>query len=85
MTRDELDLQAAIARRAEKLGADYLTTLMDLQYCNAVCPLDFERLLTFAPFDFAHDILGIAEHFDRRALTLGGCFIPRCAKPEAYT
>ena len=56
---------------------------MDLSATHARVPLDLERLAGFDDFDFAHDVSGINRHLDRKTGDLGGCFLPRCARPEA--
>jgi hypothetical protein len=67
-------------------GYDRQTAMMDLESCmeNGVDTLDLDKLLSFPPFDFTHDICGIARHMDRSGTwpgKLGGCFLPRCAAP----
>ena len=53
---------------------DRLSVSMDLHFSGC----DLGRLAGFPEFDFAHDILGIARHFDRRTKTMRDCFVPRC-------
>ncbi len=56
-----------------------LTMCMDLEAANATVGLDIDRLLDFPDADFLHDVLGIAQHTDRRTGDLGDGFLPRCA------
>ena len=76
-----------VAERAEELakkhnrqGFDALSCQMDLEatHCNG-CPLDFDRLLDFDDFSFAHDVFGIERHLDRSTGKLKNHFLPRCA------
>lgn len=61
---------------------DRLHCTMDLTATHRNgCPLDLERLLDSNGVDFVHDIAGIARHLDRNTGRLGGCFLPRCARP----
>jgi hypothetical protein len=62
---------------AEGLEMDLLAT-----HANG-CPLDFEKLLAFNEFNFAHDVVGIQRHLDRDTGELLHCFVPRCARPQA--
>lgn len=80
----EYELINKIANRAveiaSKQGADYskMTALMDIEacHCNGM-PLKLDELLTATPFDFTHDVFGIANHIDRTTGKLTGCFVPR--------
>jgi hypothetical protein len=63
-------------RQREDLQMDLLAT-----HANG-CPLDFEKLLRADDFNFSHDIHGIQRHLSRSTGKLGGCFLPRCAKPN---
>lgn len=57
------------------------TMAMDLDACHSNgCPLDFQKLLGFPPFDFAHDLSGIKNHINRETGKLERGFLPRCAK-----
>lgn len=90
-TEEEFTLVDDIVIRMEtELSAFFQTAykgqrmpaMMDLVATNANgCPLDFERLLNFPEFDFAHDITGIYRHIDRESGKLENCFLPRCARP----
>lgn len=80
---------SALADRAEALyrrhniHEDRMTILMDLDFTDRQMPLDAERLLAFSDADFAHDVLGIRQHMNRKAGILTGCFVPRCARHDA--
>ena len=81
-TNKELIVISKIAKRAAGLGiaSDLLSCEMDLSACHANgIPLDFQKLLDFPDFDFAHDVAGVARHIDRETGKVMDCFIPRCA------
>ena len=71
--------------RASKMYPNYkrATMVLDLHYANEDTPLDFDRLLGFPDFDFAHDIAGIHNNMNRETCKLENCFLPRCAKTGA--
>lgn len=82
-TKEELELIYKITQRAhrELLIPDKLNLIMDLDATHSNgTPLDFEKLLGFDNFNFAHDIHGIMKHIDRRTGGLTRCFLPRCSK-----
>jgi hypothetical protein len=87
-SRKDSALVAMIVRRAmaSKLNlhvpgdADDLEMDLLATHANG-CPLDFEKLLAFNEFNFAHDVVGIQRHLDRDTGELLHCFVPRCAKP----
>jgi predicted Zn-dependent protease with MMP-like domain len=77
-TSEEMDLFAQIANRAfDKLNADKMSTMMDIQASHALNPLRLDDLLAADDFNFAHDIYGIANHIDRDTGELTDCFLPR--------
>jgi hypothetical protein len=90
LTRKEFEIMARVAERGVALLATAgtavkrLDLMMDLEFTHDVCPLDFAKLAAFGDGDFAHDIGGIYQHFNRRTRKLEGCFLPRCAKDIAY-
>ena len=51
--------------------------LMDLMNAN----VDYDRLVDFPDYDFAHDIIGIISNMNRHATPprLENCFVPRSA------
>ena len=72
----------AIARRAG-FPFDAMGLRMDLLAVhNGGCPLDFERLAAADDGNLGHDVFGIVRHIDRETGALGGCFVPRHARPE---
>lgn len=52
-------------RASSSLGADKLSTDMDLTVVHDINPLRLSELLKADNFNFAHDIVGIANHLDR--------------------
>lgn len=69
----------AHANFGQHLGSRSETT-MDLIAChNHACPLRLRELLDAKPFDFAHDVMGIYQHFNRATLCLDSGFLPRFA------
>jgi len=48
---------------------------MDLMYAN----VDYDRLVDFPDYDFAHDIIGIISNMNRQVIPprLENCFTPR--------
>lgn len=84
--KEERPRLEAIADRMVELDDDFPfnTVLLDLLavHCNGM-PLDIEKLYRFDDFNLAHDVYGINRHLDRSTGQLGGCFVPRCAKPES--
>lgn len=77
---NDIDLAEKIAKKAEALlGVDRLVVMMDLHFCNEKQALDLQKLLDFAPADFAHDIFGINKHLNHETFELEDCFLPRSA------
>jgi len=57
---------------------------MDLAAANGNgTPLDFEMLLSFDEFNFAHDIYGITNHINRITGKIER-FLPRCYKEQKF-
>ena len=82
-TRKEVDTISRIADRARRAGLKIITKMsliMDLEATNTVNPIDFEKLLAFPAFDFAHDIYGIMGNLNRETGEIENCFVPRCSK-----
>lgn len=68
---------------AERQGREYpyREALMDITAAHANgCPLRLEELYTASPFDFTHDVFGIANHINRQTGKLDGRFLPRYAR-----
>jgi len=87
ITKRDIDLMAAIADRGLKLSFNNgllpirvkkLDLMMDLEYTHGETPLDFEKFLAFDDGNFAHDMIGIYENFNRETLKMDNCFSPRC-------
>lgn len=73
----------AIAQRAVNAGITHttiLTLLIDLDKAVEHLDLDLDRLLNAAPFDFAHDIVGIQSDINRSTEQFSGRFVPRCQR-----
>ena len=86
-TKQDFEWIVKIADRArgiaERHGGDwpYRDVLMDLTAVHANgCALRLEEFYNAPPFDFTHDIAGIAKHINRETGKLEGCFVPRFAR-----
>lgn len=56
---------------------------MDLCAAKAQgCNIDFQKMLGFDSFNFAHDIVGIRKNLNRRTGELMNCFLPRAARGD---
>lgn len=76
-------IKEIVARATAELEIDDTISLaMDLTacHCNGT-PLDFAKLKSFDPFNFAHDIYGIMNHLSREDGEIKHGFLPRCFKP----
>lgn len=83
-TASESAQVAEVVRRAAALtGRDPVEIEMDLAAVHHHTPMDFERLASADPFNFMHDVSGIASHLDRTTGKLTAFFLPRYAKPRA--
>ncbi len=87
-TKEEDRLIGLIVKRAISSFDDIRDSVsleMDLSatHCNGT-PLDFERLLAFDNFNFAHDIYGILNHIDRNTGEINGGFLPRSYKVKKF-
>lgn len=87
LTVEERKTVLAIVDRAVRLYAahdveiDALSLDMDLCATHYTCPLRLADLLAADEFNFVHDISGIMRHLNRQTGELGGCFLPRFARP----
>jgi hypothetical protein len=73
------EIIVAIVRRANReLLMDSMTLTMDLIRCMKRQSLDLEKLYSFSPADFAHDIFGIHANLNHDNYKLENCFLPRC-------
>jgi hypothetical protein len=88
VSSEDLAIIIQIAERAHTLiydngkVQDRMTTMMDLSAAHNTCPLQLAELLAAKPSDFAHDILGIRHHLNRKTGEIEGHFLPRYAIPE---
>lgn len=90
-SREEFELSWKIADRAMALARDRLhvpfdhrTCAMDIIAAHANgCALRLAELLEAPTFDFVHDVWGIARNIDRKTGEIGGCFLPRYARPAS--
>lgn len=72
-----------IATRAEKMDLlmfDRLSLIMDIENVHAEIGLKLNELLNADDLNFAHDIVGIQQNFDRQNNKLQNDFLPRYAK-----
>lgn len=85
-TLKKFDLLSEICERAEKEIAfiestyDRFTMLMDLEFAYDHYGLDLERLLKADSLNFGHDVVGIHNNIDRKAMTLVNGWTPRHTK-----
>lgn len=67
---------------AQAAGVSYprMDAVMDLTACHAnACRLNLQALAIADAFTFAHDVLGIRRHLNRKTGKLENCFVPRLA------
>ncbi len=84
MNRQQIETMSAIADRFLNIAPLHkkLDVMMDIEYTHESHPLDLEQLLAFPNGDFAHDMWGIYENFNRQTKQMDNCFSPRCSLPE---
>lgn len=58
------------------------TLLMDLECACKEFDLDLDKLLAFDACNFAHDIIEIQRHIDRKTKKFKNCFMPRSASSK---
>lgn len=84
-TKEEHEAISKVVERATKElnGIVVMDLNMDITatHLNGT-PLDFEKLLAFDEFNFAHDVYGIMDCIDRTNGKLTHGFLPRCAKHD---
>ena len=85
--RTELRIISDIADRAFKQvsgfddrRANFVNLLLDIENFHRLCPLELSMLLDADIRDFAHDVVGIWNHYDRQNDRITGCFVPRMAQ-----
>jgi hypothetical protein len=85
-TQADAALCLKIAQRADRelKHQDMHSTLMDIKavHLNS-CRMDLVALLAADKFNFAHDVLGIYRHIDRKTAELRDFFVPRFAAKES--
>ena len=82
MDKENFELIAEIAKRAERknlLMFDRMSLRMDLEQATEQFNLKLKELLNADDFNFAHDICGIQNNFNRETLKMENCFLPRYA------
>lgn len=76
---DEMKTISKIAKRAVKMYPvlNHMSTVMDLDAVHEKTPLQLAELLKADNFNFAHDVVGIANNLNRETKELENCFSPR--------
>ena len=85
VTEETVRYTSKILSRAETLGLDPVEKdrpglIMDLEAASLVVDIDYEKLLNASDVEFAHDVLGIYQHFNRDTGVLDEGFAPRFAR-----
>ncbi len=84
----DLETMVKICERAEAMGIednDRITLMLDIEHANEQFGLRLRELLDADDFNFAHDIIGIQRHIDRRTGFIGDLFVPRFAGKPTKT
>ena len=78
-SKEDDEVIHAIAKRAvDKFDFNLFQVEMDIAACHANGnPLLLKKLLEANEYEFAHDVLGIRKHIDRKTGQLKDCFSPR--------
>lgn len=82
MDKENFELIVEIAKRAERknlLMFDRMSLIMDLEQATEQFNLKLKELLNADDFNFAHNICGIQNNFNRETLKMENCFLPRYA------
>lgn len=85
-TKKEFELIVKICERAEALDIapkERMTLIMDLDNVHKSVGLNLEGLLGADDFNFAHDVVGIQNHINRKTKELEDCFLPRYAQQKS--
>lgn len=80
MNKENFEKIVKIAERAESMGMlafDRISLIMDLEYVNEQFNLRLDDFFNASKLDFAHDIYGIQNNFNRQTLKMENCFVPR--------
>jgi hypothetical protein len=95
LSRDDFDQIEMVLDRAvkrfnelapphDKMDRDEINSLrMDLCAVGKHCPMNWTALSCAPLTHLVHDVFGIRQHIDRSTGKLGGCFLPRYAKPRS--
>ena len=79
--KERFMMYVEIAKRAEEMeiyNGERFTLLMDLEHADNAFNLRLEDLLNADNFNFAHDVIGIANNINRETKDFG-LFVPRYA------
>ncbi len=81
MNREQIETISAIADRFLNIAPLHkkIDVMMDLEYTHEETPLDLDQLLAFDNGNFAHDLFGIIENFNRQTKSMDNCFSPRAS------
>lgn len=85
LSKKDMDFVKRVANRAvTELGIeDKQGIMMDFTACHKYgCKIDFDKLLSFDNFNFAHDVYGINRNLCHKTGKLLNCFLPRSAAKE---
>lgn len=85
MTKEDLDLQYKIVKRAQTLGiarGEQITQMIDMDIASAQFNLRLGDMLYADDLNFAHDFIGIQKHMNRETCRVEDCFVPRFAGKE---
>ena len=84
VTKEDKMAIVAIAKRAEEkdlLRFDRMSLIMDLEFVHGdEGTLRLQDLLNADDYNFAHDVVGIQNHFNRETKKLENLFLPRYTK-----
>lgn len=83
--KEEFETIVKICERAEEMGisaGERMTLIMDLDTTNEIIGLNLEGLLAADDMNFAHDIIGIQRHINRKTKEMDDFFVPRYAKQD---
>lgn len=78
--KERIEKIVEIAKRAEERGLlafDRMSLIMDLQHTDEEFHLRLDELLNADNFNFAHDIVGIQNNFNRQTKKMDNLFVPR--------
>ena len=80
---EESRIISKIAKRAivelDFLPAQQMDLMMDIEFAHEESPIEIDQLLEADIGNFAHDIYGIYQNFNRTTKSMENCFVPRYA------